>query len=458
MALGPTGMSAVQGIDFTLDPGPPLVQPPLSLIGLSRTVLDLEDLVGQQQMAAEKALSAQSGLSELEDTPFDAEDSLALVARQEAVEAAQAAVQDGEAWLSAVNKRLADLQRWEHGFVYLPELSQSGGMSVWVPDSGTSKDDSNNQTPIGWYDPFVVVAKDARSAFGWPNTDIDSRARRAVRALQNHEAWDVEREFWSGVQIPTNWHLSASPSTPTSSAHRTTTAWPNPDPASGTVLGTAYGLGTSLAALDQSIADSDAGTGIIHATPFLVQRWASVYSYLRDSGGGPNAPVWTVNHNLILPGYGYPGTGPDVASRSVTDGVLNSTTTVTSATATFTTFDIGSSISDDDGEIPAGAYIVSVTSATSVVISAAATASEGSATLTIGASQARLGGNRYQWAYATDMVFTCNGAIQTYPWDWRQQSPDMTVDNLAPVRAERSWATITNDLLRAAVLVDTQTA
>ena len=522
-------MSGVSGVDYTVDPGPPLKLPPLSLLQLASPLLDTDDLVGQQQQAAEMVLSAQSDLSALEQ-PMDAEDDLATLARQTATEAAQNRIQEGEAWLSAVNKRLAEIQRWEHGFQYLPELSQATGMSIFVPDGapaitnpigGAQKPVGPDQTPFAWYDPFQVVALDSRSAFGWPNTDFASRSRRALRALQNHESWDVEREFWTGANIPTNYHLSASPSTLTTSPHRTVTGWPNPTAPNGTVLGTAVGLGQSLAALDQAIADADAGTGVIHASPYLVQRWASVYSYLRDSDG----KVYTVNHNLILSGYGYPGTGPDVASRTVTDGVTATSTTLTSASAAFTTADIGSGVTGTN--IAAGSYIVSVTSATVAVLNlattgggsgltinigprtvadgvlnstttvtsatAAFTASDVGAqitgsgipagttilsvdsgssitlsqpvlgdavtvTLVIGQSRYQVTGNRYQWAYATDWLYTCAGAANIYPWDFRQGSPDFPVDNLAEIRAERSWSVISNQLLRAAVLVDTTTA
>ncbi len=68
-------------------------------------------------------------------------------------------------------------------------------------------------------------------------------------------------------------------------------------------------------------------------------------------------------------------------SRFVADGVLNSTTTITSATAAFTSADVGSSISG--AGIPAGATMASVTNATTAVISAAATATGGGVTLTI---------------------------------------------------------------------------
>jgi len=78
------------------------------------------------------------------------------------------------------------------------------------------------------------------------------------------------------------------------------------------------------------------------------------------------------------------------ASRSVSDGVTDSTVTVTSATASFTSADVGKSLSG--GSIPAGAFIEVVNSGTSVTISAAATASASSVPLTIGPPEWHAGG------------------------------------------------------------------
>ena len=71
-----------------------------------------------------------------------------------------------------------------------------------------------------------------------------------------------------------------------------------------------------------------------------------------------------------------------LGSRVVTDGVLNSTTTVTSATASFSQADVGKSISATG--IPTGAYIASVTNSTTIILSAAATATATGVTVTIG--------------------------------------------------------------------------
>jgi len=76
------------------------------------------------------------------------------------------------------------------------------------------------------------------------------------------------------------------------------------------------------------------------------------------------------------------GMGEQAGSRVVTDGVLNESTTVTSASAAFTQADVGKRISGTG--IPAAAFIVSVTSATAVVISAAATVTNTGVSVTIG--------------------------------------------------------------------------
>jgi hypothetical protein len=67
------------------------------------------------------------------------------------------------------------------------------------------------------------------------------------------------------------------------------------------------------------------------------------------------------------------GTGAIGTNRTVTDAVLNSTTTVTSATAAFVAADIGRIVSATG--IPAGTTIANVTNGTTAVLAAAATAS-----------------------------------------------------------------------------------
>jgi hypothetical protein len=73
-------------------------------------------------------------------------------------------------------------------------------------------------------------------------------------------------------------------------------------------------------------------------------------------------------------------------ARVVTDGVTtNASTTVTSATAAFGAGDLGRPISGSG--IPTGSVIVAFSSATSITISAPATASASGVTLTLGGGQ-----------------------------------------------------------------------
>jgi hypothetical protein len=68
-------------------------------------------------------------------------------------------------------------------------------------------------------------------------------------------------------------------------------------------------------------------------------------------------------------------------TRTVTDGVLNSTTTVTSATANFTNADVGAAVIGTG--IPAGARVSTVTNSTTIVLTVAASTTASAVTIQI---------------------------------------------------------------------------
>lgn len=74
------------------------------------------------------------------------------------------------------------------------------------------------------------------------------------------------------------------------------------------------------------------------------------------------------------------------ASRSVTDGVTNTDTSLVSATAAFTSADVGKAV--NGAGITPGTRIASVTNATTVVLSSATTATATGVTVTIGGTRA----------------------------------------------------------------------
>jgi HAMP domain-containing protein len=453
----------VNGMDWTLPVAPPLLEPPLSLISESRSLINIEGLAARQQAAVEKLASAQEQLEAYDhdgiigddDQPGEA-DSI-----EDARKALEQQMSEWQGEIGSLDSQIKELQRFEHGFIYLPELGLSA-VTIFTEDEFPAisnplltalKQVGPNQNLFGWSDPFLAVGLDSRSTFGWPNEDHDSRAQRAVRGLRAHEGWQVEHEFWTGQKVPTNVHLTASPNSPQSSPHRTLRfPFPNPTPTPGTILGVPESLSDSLASLDQAIANADGGVGMIHATPYIVQKFSQVYPFLRDSAGN----IRTVNNNYLVPGYGYTGTGPDQASREVTDGVTTEgSVELTSATADFTLFDIGSPVSGTG--IPPGTVIAEWVSASEVNMSQQATADGTGVTVTFSGQGGNNTGSVLQWSYATDMQFHCQGDINVVARDLREQSPDLTVDNLVEVRAERSHCLISNNLLRAAVLVDSGT-
>ncbi len=135
------------------------------------------------------------------------------------------------------------------------------------------------------------------------------------------------------------------------------------------------------------------------AVDFAIPTWGTADRPIRDSlpsfqatrGGlhfivptafdmntyGAGISIWT-NANDVTPGGANTGVN---STRTVTDGVTAVGTTLTSATAAFTYADVGRSVAG--GSIPAGATIASVQSATSVTLSAAATAAANGVTVAI---------------------------------------------------------------------------
>ena len=85
-------------------------------------------------------------------------------------------------------------------------------------------------------------------------------------------------------------------------------------------------------------------------------------------------------------------TGLESAGRTFNDGVENSTTTLTSATAAFVAGDVNRPISGPN--IPANTYVLSVTNGTTIVMSNAATGTASGLTITLG-QVASSGGNGF---------------------------------------------------------------
>lgn len=111
----------------------------------------------------------------------------------------------------------------------------------------------------------------------------------------------------------------------------------------------------------------------------------SAYGYVAAQGEGEitfSGDVFPESIPRVL--VGLMGEIASITSRTVADGVTNTTTLLTSATAAFTQADIGRTVAGTG--IPANTTIISVTSATNVVLSAPETATASGVSITIGAA------------------------------------------------------------------------
>lgn len=149
------------------------------------------------------------------------------------------------------------------------------------------------------FQPFVVDAWDRCSTFGFEAADYEGRARRALAA---RETKAVEAEWWRGQLFPSNPHLDNSGSAP--AATNSTTL----------VGGVAQTVSLSLALLVQAIADGNGGVGMIHARPLVVTRWMNQNMIRRETDG----KLYTEAGVMVVPGRGYPGTGPTGQAVSAT--------------------------------------------------------------------------------------------------------------------------------------------
>jgi hypothetical protein len=269
-----------------------------------------------------------------------------------------------------------DLSRWVNGFQFLRELAGPAAGYAWCQAAPMANEvNCDGPTVVSV---FEAVMLDDRSTLGWKASDARDRV---LRGLLAHEAWRVENEWWTGALNPDNPHLAqANAFCPIS--------------AQADVAGdTATGLANSLGLLEQSLANSDAGQGIIHCTPYVFNAWATRGGIpFRYDGATPGSStrIWTPNGNLVVPGYGYDGTGP-------------------------------SNFYADDPDSQPTQW------------------------------------STEQWAYATDMVDLLQAPVIIEPEGYEDMSPAIPVYNDIPWRATRPWAIFSNGWLRAAVLVDTTT-
>jgi hypothetical protein len=146
--------------------------------------------------------------------------------------------------------------------------------------------------------PFIVIAEDVCSSFGFEEHDFKGRATRSVTLAEKVQ---IEKEFWTGLyatagSYPNNFLANAS------------------DPA---FVDLTPGTSPSVARGQQILEDylqqcGFGGQGMIHTQ---AQTAPNLLSARLVDGPRPNTQqLLSVLGNIIVPGSGYPGSGPSNAA------------------------------------------------------------------------------------------------------------------------------------------------
>lgn len=185
-----------------------------------------------------------------------------------------------------------DTPRWEGGHAYLPETCDLASIDTVCPTPNQYGDVTHTENQIE-VNPFFIYSIDQSSAFNRTTRDFHGRAQRNVLAS---EAYLIEREFMMN-----------------------TLGLPNPyilDPAINKTVLTSSALAPwhALAQIEQAAAEMLVGERIlIHMRPHILLVLSSANLVRREGN------VWlTPMDSIIVPGRGYPGTGP--AGQPVVEG------------------------------------------------------------------------------------------------------------------------------------------
>ena len=143
--------------------------------------------------------------------------------------------------------------------------------------------------------PYLVMAQDECSSWGWESRDFEGRAKRR---LMNALPGAIEAELWTGAYAKSRGYNNAPNNYLANSADA---AWQDLTP--GTVPSVARGLQI----LEDALAITGyGGQGMIHCQAQTVPTLLAARRV--------DKKFLTLLDNLVVPGTGYPGTAPDGGS------------------------------------------------------------------------------------------------------------------------------------------------
>lgn len=183
-------------------------------------------------------------------------------------------------------------QWWKGSFGSLPEGCGSAGVFD-LCESGAFEITSGPD--IVAFQPFGVWAGDECGTWGFDARDFRGRAERQLRSCEGAQ---IEAEFWTGALARDK--VNDDPDS-TFSVNRYLASEDSDVITSGADTPT-----NVLALLEQALGDCNCGQqGMIHATRGVASLWHQGGALRREGN-----LLLTVNDTIVVPGAGYPGSGP----------------------------------------------------------------------------------------------------------------------------------------------------
>ena len=189
--------------------------------------------------------------------------------------------------------------RWINGIAY--QVEDNASLHISDPCStATDRLALESQAAVAEWVPYMITAEDRCPPFGFLEHDY---LGRVTRRLEVGTPKALERELWSGEAA------KAAPVTdaqPGGSPAFTTNLWlASPHAALlNPVAGTPVTMRRAFELLEQAISDNGLGSqGMIHCRPEALPYIPT----LRRDGN----VIRTIRDVILVPGVGYPNTGPD---------------------------------------------------------------------------------------------------------------------------------------------------
>lgn len=188
--------------------------------------------------------------------------------------------------LSAADLIPMDNERWSNGFELIAEDCETVNVYAVCPASDAEPKESNTAGNTISYLPYVLYTGAKCSTYSREEDFYD----RAQRKLLTGESTALESLLWTG----TLGAVDLSVTNPTLVGSTTITA-----------TGATRTAEEALAIMDQNIGMKSATQGMIHLRPQVLGELLD-HKVIRREGNVYLSPM----DNIVVPGRGYPGTGP----------------------------------------------------------------------------------------------------------------------------------------------------